>query len=56
MTDEARERFQKSGIAHLLVFVGFAVLLLRTLVLWGRGFDPSFNLWILGTDHLLGQV
>lgn len=39
-----------SGMAHQLVFFGFLVLLLRTVVLFGRGFDPSFNLWILGPD------
>lgn len=43
-----------AGLAHNLIFVGFAVLLLRTLVLWGRGFDPNFNLWILGPDSPLG--
>jgi ferredoxin len=26
------------------------VLLLRSVMLWGRGFDPAFNLWILGPD------
>src|SRR6478672_3281759 len=37
-----------AGLAHKLIFVGFLVLLLRSLMLWGRGFDPTFNLWILG--------
>ncbi len=32
-------RYQFSGTAHLLVFSGFMVLLLRTLILWGRGYD-----------------
>ena len=36
--------------AHKLIFAGFIVLLLRTLTLWGRGFEPTFNLWILGPD------
>ncbi|NLE86927.1 MAG: (Fe-S)-binding protein [Myxococcales bacterium] len=43
-----------AGIGHQLIFLGFVVLLLRTLVLWGRGFDPSFNLWILAPDGGLG--
>ncbi len=43
-----------AGLAHQLVFLGFAVLLLRTLMLWGRGFDPSFNLWVLGPEPVLG--
>jgi hypothetical protein len=43
-----------AGVAHQLIFVGFVVLLLRTLVLWGRGFSPDFNLWVLGFDSPLG--
>lgn len=39
-----------AGLAHKLIFFGFLVLLLRTLILWGRGFDPSFDLWILGHE------
>lgn len=45
-----------AGIAHQLVFVGFVALLLRTLVLWGRGFDPAFNLFVLGPETLLGAL
>src|SRR6185312_10863285 len=37
-----------AGLAHKLIFVGFLVLLLRSLMLWGRGFDPTFSLWVLG--------
>ncbi|MFO0587744.1 MAG: (Fe-S)-binding protein [Polyangiaceae bacterium] len=37
-----------AGLAHKAIFLGFLVLLLRSLMLWGRGFDPEFNLWILG--------
>src|ERR1700722_19534919 len=40
--------YRLAGIAHQAIFVGFMVLLLRSLMLWGRGFDPAFNLWILG--------
>ncbi len=49
-------RYPASGWAHILVFVGFMVLLLRSLMLWGRGFDEPFDLWILGTDNVLGQA
>ncbi|MBM4374939.1 MAG: 4Fe-4S dicluster domain-containing protein [Deltaproteobacteria bacterium] len=49
-----------AGLAHQLIFVGFLVLLLRSLILWGRGFDPTFNLWIFGPTPvnlpLLGPV
>ena len=49
-------RYPLAGVAHMLIFVGFVILLPRTLVLWGRGFDPSFDLWILGTDGALGKI
>jgi Fe-S oxidoreductase len=32
-----------AGIAHMAIFFGFMVLLLRVLMLWGRGFDSSFD-------------
>jgi len=48
--------YQPAGIAHKLIFVGFMVLLFRTLVLWGRGFDPSWNLLVLGPTQALGKV
>ncbi len=44
-----------AGLAHNLIFVGFGVLLLRTLILWGRGFYPAFNLPLLGADSTLGM-
>jgi hypothetical protein len=43
-----------AAAAHYLIFLGFLVLLLRTLVLWGRGYEPSFNLWLLGPEPVLG--
>jgi Fe-S oxidoreductase len=43
-----------AGVAHQLIFVGFAVLLLRTLMLWGRGFWPAFNLFVLEPEGVLG--
>ena len=54
-----------AGLAHKLIFIGFLALLLRSMMLWGRGFDPAFNFWILGEKpaHLpiigdvpLGQI
>jgi Fe-S oxidoreductase len=43
-----------AGWAHQFIFLGFVVLLFRTLILWGRGFSPSFNLFILGPEGFLG--
>jgi Fe-S oxidoreductase len=43
-----------AGVAHQFIFLGFVVLLLRTLILWGRGFSPDFNLFVLGPEGFLG--
>jgi Fe-S oxidoreductase len=44
-----------AGLAHQLIFVGFLVLLLNTIVLWGRGFYPPFNALLFGSDQPLGM-
>ncbi len=49
-------RYWWAGIAHQLIFLGFVVLLLRTLILWGRGFDEYFDFWIFGENQPLGKV
>lgn len=46
--------YRLAGAAHMLIFLGFAILLLRSVILWGRGFDPSFNFFILGPEGFLG--
>lgn len=56
LAQEKMAYYQPAGIAHKLIFVGFAVLLARTLVLWGRGFDPTWNLLVLGPSQPLGKV
>ncbi len=53
---EKMDYYNPAGIAHKFIFTGFVVLLVRTLVLWGRGFYPPFNLWVLGPTQPLGQV
>ncbi len=37
--------YRAAGIAHIFIFFGFLVLLLRSLILWGRGYDSHFDLW-----------
>ncbi len=49
-------RYPVAGIAHILIFFGFLVLLLRSLILWGRGFDESFNMWLFASDQPLGHI
>ncbi|UQA63719.1 (Fe-S)-binding protein [Polyangium aurulentum] len=43
-----------AGAAHMLIFAGFMILLLRSIILWGRGFYPAFNLFILGPEGFFG--
>lgn len=38
-------RYALPGIAHVMVFFGFGVLSLNTVLLWGRGFDEHFDLF-----------
>jgi Fe-S oxidoreductase len=46
-----------AGFAHVGIFIAFQVLLLNSLMLWGRGFDPTFDFWgLLSTDHIVGKV
>jgi Fe-S oxidoreductase len=53
---EKMDYYQPAGTAHKLIFVGFVVLLLRTLIMWGRGFVPGFNFWYFGPTQALGPV
>jgi Fe-S oxidoreductase len=53
---EKMDYYNPAGIAHKLIFIGFLVLLVRTIVLWGRGFYAPFNLWVLGPAQPLGQA
>ncbi len=48
-------RYPVMGRIHALIFWGFLVLLINTLILWGRAFDPSFNLLIFG-DNPIGHA
>ncbi|MBN2719397.1 MAG: (Fe-S)-binding protein [Deltaproteobacteria bacterium] len=49
-------KYPVMGPIHMAIFWGFLVLLINTMVLWGRGFDPEFDLFILGRDGILGQI
>ena len=53
---EKMDYYQPAGIAHKLIFAGFIVLLMRTLILWGRGLSAGFNLWVLAPSTVIGGV
>jgi len=48
--------YKGPGIAHMMIFSGFLVVQLNTIMLWGRGFDEHFTIFgLLSTDHIFGQ-
>jgi Fe-S oxidoreductase len=47
-------RYPAAGWAHIVVFFGFLVLLLNSLILWGRGYVQDFDLWVFGLGTPLG--
>ena len=51
-------RYPLAGLAHKAIFFGFLVLLLRSLILFGRGFidDGGFGFWILDSGTPLGNL
>lgn len=51
-------RYPLAGLAHRAIFFGFLVLLVRSLILFGRGFsaDPGFGYWLFDHGTLLGNV
>jgi len=53
---EKMDYYNPAGIAHKLIFAGFVVLLLRTIILWGRGFYSPFSLFVLGPSQPLGAL
>ncbi len=54
LVGRAKER--GSGIIHALIFWGFCVLLIRSLMLYGEGFQVGFHLPIFGSDTLIGYL
>ena len=47
--------YEPVGTAHKFIFTGFIVLLLRSIILWGRAYSPTFNAFIFGPETWLGQ-
>jgi Fe-S oxidoreductase len=53
---EKMHKYKGAGAAHLMVFLGFGVLLLNTLILWARGFSPDFAYFLFNPGQPLGDV
>jgi len=51
-------RYRLAGLAHKAIFFGFLVLLVRSLILFARGFldDPGFGYGLLDDGTTLGNV
>ncbi len=47
-------RYSGAGFAHLLIFVGFMVLALRSLILISRGYVPDSHLWLFDPSSSIG--
>jgi Fe-S oxidoreductase len=49
-------RYKGAGIAHAMIFAGFVILGLRTLILVARGYssNPGFGFWIFNDGTILG--
>lgn len=53
---EKMDYYNPAGFAHKLIFAGFVVLLLRTIMLVGRGFYPPFEVWVFDPSRPLGEI
>jgi Fe-S oxidoreductase len=51
-----REKERSSGLMHALIFWGFCILLVRSITLYGEGFQTGFQLPFLGGEHLVGYL
>jgi Fe-S oxidoreductase len=53
-----KKGYLAAGFAHIVIFGAFNVLLLNSILLWGRGYDYDWNFFfgLLSTEHLLGQL
>ena len=51
-----RQKERSSGLMHALIFWGFCILLIRSIVLYGQGFVHDFQLPFLGEHYLTGYI
>lgn len=53
-----KKGYLTAGLAHIVIFAAFNVLLLNSILLWGRGFDYDWNFFfgLLSTEHWFGKL
>ncbi len=56
LAQERMRRYWWAGIAHQVIFAGFGVLLLRSLILFSRGYVPDSGLWLFGSHTPIGDA
>ena len=50
-------RYSAAGVAHIAIFAAFQILLLNTVLLWGRAYSESFDFFgLLAEDNIVGQL
>ncbi len=51
-------RHRLAGVAHIFIYVGAVVMLLRALILFARGYvgDPHFGYWVFDTGTVPGDA
>ena len=54
LVGRAKER--SSGLMHAFIFWGFCILLIRSLTLYGEGFQQGYHLPLMGGDYLAGYL
>ncbi|MEM7604989.1 MAG: (Fe-S)-binding protein [Myxococcota bacterium] len=53
-----KKRYGIAGLAHVVIFLAFQVLLLNSILLWGRGYSENWNFFfgLLNEEHIVGQL
>ncbi|MCH7527031.1 MAG: (Fe-S)-binding protein [Planctomycetes bacterium] len=56
LAQKRMRRYLPAGLAHQLIFLGFIVLLLRSVILFSRGYVADSGLLLFHSETLLGDV
>ena len=51
-----REKERSSGLVHAFIFWGFCILLIRSITLYGEGFQEGFQLPFFRRRYLVGYL
>ena len=52
-----KKAYSLAGLSHVLIFAAFNVLLLNSVLLWGRGYDYDWTMFgLLDEGHIVGKA